>query len=117
MHACEQPNYEHYVARRHVRCSDYALASYAQSQTVPSGGLDVPARNLPVPTTVNPQIQKLIGAPLRTNWNVLPATGAEWKPVAEAGAAGTIKALPGLLERMGFKVEKTTIDGVRAFGS
>ena len=49
-----------------------ALASYAQSQTVPSGGLDVPARNLPVPTTVSPQIQKLIGAPLRTNWNVLP---------------------------------------------
>ena len=92
-----------------------ALASYAQSQTVPSGGLDVPARNLPVPITVSPQIQKLIGAPLRTNWNVLPATGAEWKPVAEAGAAGTIKALPGLLERMGVKVEKTTIDGVRAF--
>jgi acetyl esterase/lipase len=46
---------------------------------------------------------------------VLPKTGEEWKPVAEAGAAGTIKALPGLMERMKVKVEKTTIDGVRAF--
>ena len=77
--------------------------------------LDVPAKKLQVPNTVSPQIQKLIGAPRRTGWDVLPKTGEEWKPVAEAGAAGTIKALPGLLERMKVKVEKTTIDGVRAF--
>jgi len=75
----------------------------------------VPAKNLPVPNTVSPQVQKLIGAPRRTGWDVLPKTGEEWKPVAEAGAQGTIKALPGLLERMKVKVEKTTIDGVRAF--
>ena len=78
-------------------------------------GLDVPAKTLPVPDTVSPQIQKLIQAPRRTGWDVLPKTGEEWKPVAEAGAAGTIKALPGLMERMKVKVEKTTIDGVRAF--
>jgi epsilon-lactone hydrolase len=77
--------------------------------------LEVPAKKLLVPTTVSPQIQKLIGAPLRTNWNVLPATGAEWKPVAEAGAAGTIKALPDLLKRMNVTVEKSTIDGARVF--
>jgi monoterpene epsilon-lactone hydrolase len=78
-------------------------------------GLDVPARNLPVPTTVSPQIQKLIAAPRRTGWDVLPKTGEEWQPIAEAGAAATLKALPGLIERMKVKVEKTDIDGVRAF--
>ncbi len=78
-------------------------------------GLEVPAKNLPVPDTVSPQIQKLIGAPLRTGWNVLPKTGEEWKPVAEAGAAATLKILPGLIERMKVKVEKTTLDGARAF--
>lgn len=78
-------------------------------------GLDVPAKKLPVPSTVSPQIQKLIEAPRRTGWDLLPKTGEEWKPVAEAGAAGTIKALPALIERMKVKVEKTTIDGVRAF--
>jgi monoterpene epsilon-lactone hydrolase len=78
-------------------------------------GRDVPARTLPVPDTVSPQVQKLIAAPLRPGWNVLPKTGEEWKPVADAGAAATLKTLPGLRERMKVKVETTTIDGVRAF--
>jgi monoterpene epsilon-lactone hydrolase len=82
----------------------------AQAQT-----LDVPARSVPVPGTVSPQLAKIIGAPLRTNWNVLPKTGEEWKPVAEAGAAATMKNIPGMMERLHVKVEKTTIDGVRAF--
>jgi monoterpene epsilon-lactone hydrolase len=77
--------------------------------------LEVPARSVPVPGTVSPQLAKIIGAPLRNNWNVLPKTGEEWKPVAEAGAAGTIKNIPGMMERLHVKVEKTTIDGVRAF--
>ena len=85
-----------------------ATAAFAQ-------GLDVPAKNLPVPDTVSPQIQKLIAAPRRPGWDVLPKTGAEWKPLAEAGAAATIKVLPDLISRMKVKVEKTTIDGVRAF--
>jgi acetyl esterase/lipase len=87
----------------------------AQAQTASPAALDVPARSVPVPTTVSPQLQKIIGAPLRTNWNLLPKTGEEWKPVADAGAAGTIKNLPGMMERLHVKVEKTVIDGVRAF--
>ncbi len=77
--------------------------------------LDVPARAVPVPGTVSPQLAKIIGAPLRSNWNVLPKTGEEWKPVSDACAAGTIKNIPGMMERLHVKVEKTTIDGVRAF--
>jgi epsilon-lactone hydrolase len=80
-----------------------------------SQGLDVPARHLPVPETVSPQVQKLIGAPLRSEWDVLPKTGEEWKPIAEAGVAVALNILPGLRERMKVKVDSTTIDGVRAF--
>ena len=87
----------------------------ALAETASNGGAEVPARKLPVPETVSPQVQKLIAAPLRPNWNVLPKTGEEWKPISEAGAAGTIRNLPGLTERLKVKVEKTTIDGVRAF--
>src|SRR5882757_2932876 len=76
---------------------------------------EVPAKTLPVPADVSPQIQKIIAMPLRNGWNVLPKTGEEWKPIADAGAEPTIKALPGLLERMKVKVEKSTIDGVRVF--
>src|SRR5579883_438848 len=77
--------------------------------------LQVPAKTLQVPTDVSPQLQKIIGAPLRNNWDLRPKTGEEWKPVAEAGAAALVKNVPGMLERLKVKVEKTTINGVRAF--
>src|SRR6202171_1685295 len=85
------------------------------AQTAGAAMLEVPARSVPVPSTVSPQMAKIIGAPLRTGWNVLPKTGEEWSPVADAGAAATIKNIPGMTERLHVKVEKTVIDGVRAF--
>src|SRR3978361_2040202 len=85
------------------------------AQIANSSVLEVPARSVAVPTPVSPQMAKIIGAPLRANWNVLPKTGEEWKPVADAGAAATIKNIPGMTERLHVKVEKTVIDGVRAF--
>ena len=60
-------------------------------------------------------MQALIDAPRRAGWDVLPATGEAWRKVADAAAVGTLKALPGLMQRMQVTVEKTTIDGVRAF--
>ena len=77
--------------------------------------LDVPAKKLLAPGTVSPQMQALINAPRRAGWDVLPATGEAWRKVADAAAVGTLKTLPGLMERMRVTVEKTTIDGVRAF--
>ena len=62
------------------------LATPGRAEQISNGGAEVPARKLPVPETVSPQVQKLIAAPLRPGWNVLPKTGEEWKPVAEAGA-------------------------------
>jgi epsilon-lactone hydrolase len=85
------------------------------AQTPASGPIDVPAKTIQVPTTVSPQLQKIIAMPLRSNWNLLPKTGEEWKPVADAGAAALVKNVPGMLERLKVKVEKTTIDGVRAY--
>jgi epsilon-lactone hydrolase len=94
-----------------------SLATMAKvtAQSAASGALEVPAKKIPVPTDVSPQLQKLIAAPLRTNWDIHPKTGEEWKPVAEAGAVALVKNVPGMLERLKVKVEKTTIDGVRAF--
>jgi epsilon-lactone hydrolase len=98
-------------------CAAIGIVSFApgHAQTADAPMLQVPARSVPVPTTVSPQMAKIVGAPLRANWNVLPKTGDEWKPVADAGAAATIKNIPGMAERLHVKVEKTVIDGVRAF--
>src|SRR3984885_7056286 len=91
------------------------VAAPAPAQTPASGPIDVPAKTIPVPTTVSPQLQKIIAMPLRSNWDIHPKTGEEWKPVADAGAAALVKNVPGMLERLKVKVEKTTIDGVRAY--
>jgi epsilon-lactone hydrolase len=77
--------------------------------------LDVPAKKLPVPGTPSLQIQKMIGAPVRPGWNVLPKSDREWQQLVDTRAAATLKTLPGLIVRMKVKVEKTAIDGVRAF--
>jgi acetyl esterase/lipase len=89
--------------------------SAGSAQTANPPMLEVPARAVPVPSTVSPQMAKIIGLPLRTGWNVLPKTGEEWKPIATAGAAATMKNIPGMTERLHVKIEKTMIDGVRAF--
>ena len=89
-------------------------AASAQAQTAPPPR-EVPARSVPVPMTVSPQMQAIIAAPLRTNWDVLPQTGDEWRATAAAGAAVTMRQLPGMRERLHVKVEPTTIAGVRAF--
>jgi epsilon-lactone hydrolase len=91
------------------------LTAGAFAQTPDSAGLQVPAKTLQAPTDVSPQLQKIIALPLRSNWNIQPKTGEEWKPVTEATAAALVKNVPGMLERLKVKIDKTTIDGVRAY--
>jgi epsilon-lactone hydrolase len=76
---------------------------------------DMPARKIPVPDTVSPQMQKLIAAPLSPTWNVIPKTAEEWKAQVAAGAAATMRAIPALLEKLGVKIEPVTIGGVKAY--
>ena len=93
------------------------LAFLSSSAFAQQSGLSVPARTLPIPTVdVSPEVQKVIALPLRKDWDLLPKTGEEWKPIVEAAAAGVIKnVIPGLKEQMKVKVEAVTIDGVKAF--
>ena len=76
---------------------------------------EVPAKLLPVPDTVSPQIQKLIGAPLSGTWNQIPSTNAGWKEQIGGVEAATVKGLPALREALRVTVEPTTIDGVKAY--
>jgi len=106
---------DHAVAVGCLALLSVATMTQVSAQTAAPAALEVPAKTIPVPTDVSPQLQKVIGAPLRSNWNIQPKTGEEWKPVADAGAAALVKNVPGMLERLKVKVEKTTIDGVRAY--
>ena len=91
------------------------LAPLAGAQTSPQGSRELPARSVPVPDTVSPQMQKLIGAPLTPTWNVIPKSAEEWKAQVNAGYEATMKSLPALREALGVKVEPITLDGVKAY--
>jgi acetyl esterase/lipase len=89
-------------------------ASHAVAQTPAPEPREVPAKTVPVPDTVSPQMQKLIGAPLASTWNVIPQTAEEWKAQVNTGAATTMRGLPALREALRVKVEPMTIAGVKA---
>ena len=76
---------------------------------------DIPAKSLPIPETVSPQMQRLIGAPLSPTWNVIPTTAAGWKEQVNAGYQATMKGLPALREALKVKVEPVTVGGVKAY--
>jgi monoterpene epsilon-lactone hydrolase len=76
---------------------------------------DEPAKSIPVPLDVSPQMQALIAAPLRPGWNVLPKNAEEWRSTVSAAAAPSLAMIPGMRERLHVKVEPTTIAGVKAF--
>ncbi len=92
-----------------------AFAPQALAQGADLAPREVPAHVLPVPGTVSPQVQKLIAAPLRQNWNAPPTTGEAWREAANAGAAATARTLPAMRERLRVRVEATTMDGVKVF--
>jgi len=87
-------------------------AAIAQSDLAPR---NVPARSIPVPDSVSPQMQKIIAAPLNPTWNQIPKTPEEWKARSLAESATAAANLPGLRARLHVTVQPQTIDGVKAF--
>jgi acetyl esterase/lipase len=82
----------------------------AQTQALPP--LEVPARTLPVPETVSPELQRVIGAPLSGIWNTRPKTDEEWKKLSAPSAGRGLRALR---ERFKVRSEPTTVNGVQAY--
>jgi epsilon-lactone hydrolase len=88
-------------------------ASAAFAQTAPTR--EVQAHSVPVPDTVSPQMQKIIGAPPPPTWNAIPGTADEWRAQVDAGAAAVMATLPAMREQLHVKVEPQVIDGVKTF--
>jgi epsilon-lactone hydrolase len=82
---------------------------------VPPGARQVPARVIPVPDTVSPQMQAIIAQPYNPTWNVAPKSPAEWKAIVDKAAAAVIATLPEIRAALGVTVQPTTIAGVKAF--
>jgi epsilon-lactone hydrolase len=83
--------------------------------TAPYDARDVPARSLPIPDTVSPQMQAVIARQLDPKFNIAPQTIAQWKERVDDAARMVLDTLPEMREALGVTVEPTTMGGVRAF--
>ena len=79
-----------------------------------SGAREVPARTIPTPDTVSPQMQAINAQPYNPTWNVVPKTADEWKAIVARNAAATIATLPTIRAALHVKVEPAVIAGVKA---
>jgi epsilon-lactone hydrolase len=84
----------------------------------PPGPREVPARTLPVPDTVSPEIARGAARNPGANWNVIPKTPEEWAAAAGRGAGAPGGIGPGnqaLLDKFGLKSEPMTVNGVATY--
>jgi acetyl esterase/lipase len=86
-----------------------AIPAFAQAPR------EVPAKSIPVPDTVSPQMQAIIGQPLRINWDKPPTTADGWKQLADSIATTVAPQIPAMAERMGVKIEPSIMNGVRIY--
>ena len=87
----------------------------ALAQAPQPAAREVPARTLPVPEHVSPELQKISAAPLSPTWNVIPPTNDEWKTQIKGVENAMVQTLPALRGALNVKVEPTTLDGVKAY--
>jgi acetyl esterase/lipase len=86
------------------------------AQSTPLTPLQVPAKTLPVPyADISPQMQKIIAAPLNPNWNDQWQTAAQARAFANTQAAGIVKTIPGMEERLHVTVEPAVMGGVKVY--
>jgi epsilon-lactone hydrolase len=93
----------------------FALQHGQQAVAQSTGTREVPVRSIPVPPTVSPQMQAIIGRAPNPNFNLVPETTADWKKRLGDEAAAAAAALPKLRETLGVTIEPATIAGVKAF--
>ena len=76
--------------------------------------LTVPARKIPVPNTVSPELQKFIAAPV-PGVAPLPTTADAWRELQRARDALGAKRARALAKSLGATIEKAQVGGVRCY--
>jgi epsilon-lactone hydrolase len=75
----------------------------------------VPARTIPVPDDVSPQLQKIIAGPVSTSTSSVPKTSEEWKNFIRSINEEEGKRVPILAKQFQVSVEPGTIADVPVF--
>ena len=85
-----------------------------EAQTTAPEAREVPARMLPVPDTVSPEMQQLLAAPIPGNWDSPPSTSEEWEAFAAQADQNPRDPQP-VLDRFDISYEPTVVNGIPSF--
>lgn len=86
-----------------------------QTAVASEGARDVPARELPVPRHVSPELQAVIARPLAPGWDTIPADAAAWRAMAAASAEVAAPDVARIKAAYGVSVTAEQIAGVPVF--
>ncbi len=75
----------------------------------------IPARTIPVPTTVSPELQKLIAAAWSGSTSPMQLTSDEWKALQKRMNERAAKAMEALKQKFNVSVQEEKIAGVRVY--
>jgi acetyl esterase/lipase len=94
-----------------IACS----ATSAFSQSAPLAPREVPAKTIPVPQTVSPELQQLIAQPMRSGWNNQPTTPEGWKQLAETLRQAAVPNVEAMRNRLKVQVQPGVMAGVKIY--
>ena len=75
----------------------------------------IPARTIPTPTTVSPELQRIIAAPWDGSEGPMTLTDADWKTLRKRGDDAQAQALQTTKQQLGVSVTAEKIAGVQAY--
>ncbi len=90
-------------------CAEPVIAQTALSPR------SVPAKTIPVPSDVSPEMQAIIAQPLRANWDNPPTTPNGWRQLADRLAVALASQVTAMSDRLHVNVQLDTIDGVKVY--
>jgi monoterpene epsilon-lactone hydrolase len=96
---------------------DFAtIAASENAANAQPGPRTTPAKVIPVPDDVSPEMQAVIANPFRAGfWTIDPKSPEEWKQFVARSAEISIAPLAGIRDKLGVTMQETTIDGVHAY--
>jgi acetyl esterase/lipase len=74
-----------------------------------------PAKSIPVPDDVSPQLQAVIAQPLHRGWNTPPTTPEGWRRLADSQAAAAVSVVEPMARRLHVRIAQSVIDGVKVY--
>jgi epsilon-lactone hydrolase len=102
------------AARALAAAAFMLLAPVAEAQTsLPPR--DAPAKTIPVPKDVSPELQAYIAQPLHKGWNTPPTTPEGWRALADSQAAAAPATVEPMAKRLHVRIAQSTIAGVKVY--